>query len=464
MPIWLQALLLLLLCGKFQAERTPPTPPNSYRAKRFVAPPPQKNYYAVLGLEKTASKSQILDAFRRLSVERDPEMTGSDEAINELVDAFDVLSDDENRKVYDKTLLTPQPPPPPPPLPPPPPSMDEDDDDFDVFPRPPRNRPPEHKTPQNKPPERKTTQASTQGPSSKKPTVKFQRTADAMPALSSPDYYKVLGIPRNAGPAQINTAYWSLEEKLDPRIGGSVEQYKLLGEAFEVLSNEGKKKRYDQTLKMAASSTPADEPAPPPQTPPRRTPQGPSPEPAPPPQTPPRRTPQGPSPEPAPPPQTPPRRTPQGPSPAEEKEAATDTAPQGRGGSGESTKERKTTTDDTPGTCRSFGFRIAQHMCKCKLKEYSCYMKTNDPKKRRGCGEGHVDRFADSCQDCYCARDLALDHRCCHDEAADTYTWIPDTQLQKQMMGLRKSTCPYSDDQNGKRRKMKHAEDYLCDK
>jgi len=321
--------------------------------------------------------------------------------------------------------------------------IDEEDDVFDYFPRLPQKQRPEHKT----------TQASTPGQSSKKPSVKVQGTTDARPvpsspvkvrgttdarpAPSSPDYYKVLGIPRNAGPSQIGTAFWALEEKLDPRIGGSVEEYRLLGEAFEVLSDERKKKRYDQSLKMATSSTPEDEPG-----------------------------------------------HPSRPPSAEEEKAATEEAPAGRGGYGGSTRETKAeakeaakrrggsrgsdnngrkTTNDTPRTCGSFGIRIDRNSCKCKVKEYSCYMKKNDGKKQRGCGQDMRDVFSDSCEDCYCARDLAQDHRCCHDETAGTYTWIPDAQLHKQMMGLGKATCPYVDDPRGKRRKLKHAQDYLCD-
>lgn len=63
------------------------------------------------------------------------------------------------------------------------------------------------------------------------------------------DYYKILGIPRNASDDDIKKAYRKLALKFHPdknKAAGAEEQFKLVAEAYEVLSDKRKKEIYDQ--------------------------------------------------------------------------------------------------------------------------------------------------------------------------------------------------------------------------
>jgi len=69
--------------------------------------------------------------------------------------------------------------------------------------------------------------------------------------INSDDYYKVLGVPRNADEKQIKRAYRKLAVKhhpdknpKDPK--SAEERFKKVGEAYEVLSDEKKRRTYDQ--------------------------------------------------------------------------------------------------------------------------------------------------------------------------------------------------------------------------
>ena len=64
------------------------------------------------------------------------------------------------------------------------------------------------------------------------------------------DYYKVLGIPSGASAKEVKTAYRKLARKyhpdLNPDDAGAELKFKQVNEAHEVLSDPGKRKKYDQ--------------------------------------------------------------------------------------------------------------------------------------------------------------------------------------------------------------------------
>ncbi len=59
------------------------------------------------------------------------------------------------------------------------------------------------------------------------------------------DYYKILGVSKDANDAEIKKAYRKESLKHHPDKGGDEEKFKLTNEAFSVLSDETKRRRYD---------------------------------------------------------------------------------------------------------------------------------------------------------------------------------------------------------------------------
>jgi len=67
-------------------------------------------------------------------------------------------------------------------------------------------------------------------------------------ALEYKDYYKILGVDRTADEKSIKQAYRRLARKYHPDVNktkGSTERFKEINEAYEVLSDPEKRKRYD---------------------------------------------------------------------------------------------------------------------------------------------------------------------------------------------------------------------------
>ncbi|MBQ7154630.1 MAG: DnaJ domain-containing protein [Synergistaceae bacterium] len=66
------------------------------------------------------------------------------------------------------------------------------------------------------------------------------------------DYYKILGVPRDAKPDEIRKAYRKLAKQYHPDVNkeaGAEEKYKEINEAYEVLKDPAKREKYD-TLGM----------------------------------------------------------------------------------------------------------------------------------------------------------------------------------------------------------------------
>lgn len=63
------------------------------------------------------------------------------------------------------------------------------------------------------------------------------------------DYYEILGVPRDAGPDEIKSAFRRLARKYHPDVNkddaDAEEKFKLLGEAYAVLSDPNKRREYD---------------------------------------------------------------------------------------------------------------------------------------------------------------------------------------------------------------------------
>lgn len=67
--------------------------------------------------------------------------------------------------------------------------------------------------------------------------------------MSSPDYYEILGVPRDADNDQVKKAYRRLAMKLHPDVNtapDAEDQFKQVSEAYEVLSDANKRAIYDR--------------------------------------------------------------------------------------------------------------------------------------------------------------------------------------------------------------------------
>ena len=70
------------------------------------------------------------------------------------------------------------------------------------------------------------------------------------------NFYQVLGIPQSASPAEIKSAYYKLAKQHHPDVNkGGEETFKAISTAYETLSDNSKKRQYDDTLRYSSTST-----------------------------------------------------------------------------------------------------------------------------------------------------------------------------------------------------------------
>lgn len=62
----------------------------------------------------------------------------------------------------------------------------------------------------------------------------------------SKDYYKILGVSKNASTDEIKRAYRKLAQQYHPDKGGDPEKFKEVNEAYQILSDPQKRSQYDQ--------------------------------------------------------------------------------------------------------------------------------------------------------------------------------------------------------------------------
>ena len=73
---------------------------------------------------------------------------------------------------------------------------------------------------------------------------------------NKPDYYKTLGVSKNATADEIKKAFRKLARENHPDAGGNEEKFKEINEAYEVLSDDKKRKLYDQYGTVDGSQIP----------------------------------------------------------------------------------------------------------------------------------------------------------------------------------------------------------------
>jgi len=80
---------------------------NPFARMAGAGGPPRKDidtmeYYNTLGVPKSATASDIKKAYRRMAIQKHPDKGGDPEEFKKLQEAYEVLSDDDKRRVYDQ--------------------------------------------------------------------------------------------------------------------------------------------------------------------------------------------------------------------------------------------------------------------------------------------------------------------------------------------------------------------------
>lgn len=75
-------------------------------------------------------------------------------------------------------------------------------------------------------------------------------------SMAGKDFYKILGVPKTCTPTELKRAYRKQCLVHHPDKGGNEADFKALSEAYDVLSDESKRKLYDQYGEAAVNSVP----------------------------------------------------------------------------------------------------------------------------------------------------------------------------------------------------------------
>jgi len=71
----------------------------------------------------------------------------------------------------------------------------------------------------------------------------------------SEDYYKILGVDKNASQDEIKKSFRELSKKHHPDVGGDESKFKEINEAYSTLSDDKKRSEYDDPLEHMRSNT-----------------------------------------------------------------------------------------------------------------------------------------------------------------------------------------------------------------